>query len=247
MAFGCGSLISGLIGAGLLQLWYLLDHVDGQLARFHRTQSLDGAQLDYLMHHFVNLTVPFGLGWGFAHGAAQPAWILVGLWLGVGLLFIGLLHDTRYKTFIQRLKRLEGRLLVIGGGAARPEPTPPIPRRPLRLLAWSLRKSCEIHVVINTLLALAVGQWLLGASQQTCGKLYLAILALLATLLASVALARGVRRGQSEREFAAWYQPCDGQTLVFENGWWRVVEIEGDRIADCASQDNSTQVPIASE
>ena len=57
---GLGLACGWIVAAGLLQLWYLLDHVDGQLARLRGTASLDGVQLDFLMHHTVNLLVPLG-------------------------------------------------------------------------------------------------------------------------------------------------------------------------------------------
>ena len=64
---------------------------------------------------------------------------------------VTLQHDARYKAFIVRLKRLHGRLEVLGGGGGRPEPPGPIPANPLRALFWLARKACEMHVVMNCL------------------------------------------------------------------------------------------------
>ncbi|HVX58993.1 MAG TPA: CDP-alcohol phosphatidyltransferase family protein, partial [Pirellulales bacterium] len=133
LAFARGTVGSWLLAAALLQLWYLLDHVDGQLARLYGTSSLDGVQLDYLMHHAVNLLSPWGVGWGLAGRPFEPVWLALGLACSLGLLSIGLVNDTRYKAFIERLKTVEGELLVSGG--CRPAPAPPVPRRPLRLAA----------------------------------------------------------------------------------------------------------------
>src|SRR5262245_65873939 len=41
VCFGQGTIAGWLLGAALLQLWYLLDHVDGQLARYYRSESLE--------------------------------------------------------------------------------------------------------------------------------------------------------------------------------------------------------------
>jgi hypothetical protein len=211
-----------LLGALLLQVWYLLDHVDGQVARFRRTESLDGAALDYLMHHLVNVTLPFGIGWGLFVARTDPAWLLAGFACGVGLLVLGLQHDVRYKAFIKRLKRVDGALLVRGGGGAQPAPPPPAPRHPLRWAAWSVRKACEIHVVMNLLTAVALVAWLAGDA-----RLHLAGYWLLATLLAAAGCAtasvlRRLRRGAAEREFAAWYAPPPGHDLIWDAGWWHV-------------------------
>lgn len=233
-AFGWGSTAGWLLGAALLQLWYLLDHVDGQLARFHGTASLDGVQLDYLMHHTVNLLIPLGVGYGLFVRSAEPRWLLGGLVWGVSLLLIGLVHDARYKAFIQRLKRVRGRLEVVGGGGGRPQAQPPMPRRPRALAVWTLRKVCEMHVVMNVLSALSVLQWLASDTDMVVGRVWLALVAPAAVLLASATLVRSQSRHAAEAEFAAWFRaapPCD---LVFREGWWIVEEAE-DRQAggDC--------------
>ncbi|HET6882831.1 MAG TPA: hypothetical protein VFI31_21870, partial [Pirellulales bacterium] len=46
--FATGGVGACLLGTFLFQLWYLLDHVDGQIARWRGSASLDGIQLDYL-------------------------------------------------------------------------------------------------------------------------------------------------------------------------------------------------------
>jgi hypothetical protein len=183
-----------------------LDHVDGQLARLRGTESLDGAQLDYLMHHTINLLVPMGLGVGLFVAAAEPLWAAAGLLSGVSLLLITLQHDARYKTFIKRLKRFDGRLEVVGGGGGRAQPQPAVPRRPLRLMAWAARKACEIHVVMNLLTLFAVLQVAVGDARLLCGAVYLAVMAPLAAAVAGWTIFRSQAEGAAEREFAAWYR-----------------------------------------
>jgi hypothetical protein len=232
VAFGFGTASAWLVGAGMLQLWYLFDHVDGQLARYHRRESLDGAALDYVMHHAINLLVPFGLGWGAAVQTGQQAWIIVGLGCGAGLLLIGLVHDSRYKAIFKRLKRLEGELRVTGGADGRPTPQPAMPRSPVRLLAWTARKACEIHVVMNLVTLVALSQcillWTLEYDGSAIGRWYLAGLAACATLVAAAGLLRGLKQEAAEREFAAWFAPPPGSTLELVDGWWQVKEIHGD-------------------
>jgi len=225
-AFGWGTVWGWLLGAAMLQLWYLLDHVDGQLARLRRTASLDGAELDYLMHHTINLLVPIGVGCGLFARTGEPLWPAGGLLCGIALLLITLHHDARYKTFIQRLQRVDGRLEVVGGGGGRPRPQPPRPRRPLRFLAWTARKACEIHVVLNLLGLLAVVQLALGDVQLLAGRAYLAAMALLATAVAFWTVFRSQRAGAAEREFAAWYRVPPGHELIFADGRWKVQPVE---------------------
>ncbi len=226
VAFGLGSAWSWLAGAALMQLWYLLDHVDGQLARLRGTASLDGVQLDYLMHHTVNLLVPIGLGWGLFVRSGHQGWAAAGLALGVALLLQTLHHDARYKAFSKRLKRVRGQLLVRGGGGATPRPQPPVPRQLGKLAAWTARKACEIHVITNTVSLLAVGQLLAGDQRLLGGQVYLALLTTLAVAVTVWTIARDQHRGEAEREFAAWYAVDHDQVLVFRDGWWFVGNTE---------------------
>ncbi len=219
-----GTPLGWLLAAALLQAWYLLDHVDGQLARLRGTTSLDGSQLDYLMHHTVSLLVPLGAGWGLFVGQAEPLWALAGLVWGLALLLITLQHDARYKAFLVRLKRLHGRLEVVGGGASRPTPPPPVPHRPLRLVAWTARKACEMHVVMNLLGLVAVGEWLTADGCLIGGQLWLAALAVAAVGVAAWSLIRSQAQGSTEEEFALWFRPPHGHVLSYRDGWWFVDE-----------------------
>lgn len=204
--FGVGTPGTCLIGAALLQLWYLLDHVDGQLARLHGASSLDGIQLDYLMHHVVNVAVPIGLGYGVARQDGEP-WLLLGMGFAIGLLLLGLAHDTRYKAFIARLKKLETPLIVVR--QVHREPGNIFAFREKVSAVWLrrsvhfARKVCEIHVVMNFLTAIAIMQYLGG--DMLVAKVYLAIMSPLALLTATATLARDIRRQAAEQEFATWF------------------------------------------
>ena len=222
VAFYWGAVWGWILGAGLLQLWYLLDHVDGQLARLRGTASLDGVQLDYLMHHTVNLLPPLGIGAGLARQTGSGLWATAGLAWGVSALLITAHHDARYKAFIQRLKRVRGRLEVLGGGGARPQPQPPIPRHPIRLAVWVARKACEIHVVANVLALLAIGQLVVGDAYLLAGRVYLAIMAPTAAAIAGWTIFHSQQTATAEREFAAWFRVPSDCDLTFADGWWDV-------------------------
>ena len=221
-AFGRGTLSGWLCGVGLLQLWYLLDHVDGQLARWHQTESLDGVALDYLMHHAVNLIVPCGLGWGFAWSNQEPGWMLAGTLWGCSTLLLGLLDDVRYKAFIQRLKRVEGELRVVGGGGGRPQPASAWPRQPRAMVTRIARKSCEMHVTMNSLTLLAALAWLLGDTTLLAGRVFVAAMALISATTFALSLWRALRKQSAEQEFALWFSPPASSDLVNDGHWWKV-------------------------
>ncbi len=223
VGFATGNVYGWVFGAVALQAWYILDHVDGQLARLRGSASLDGVQLDYLMHHSMHLLIPLTVGWGVFVQSQHVLWAALGLAWAMGLSLLGWQHDTAYKAFIQRLKRLKGRLWVEGGGGGRPGPQPPIPRDATGLLKWSGRKLCEMHVVMNLLLAVAIAQWWLGDEHLRLGAMVLAVLGPLSAIAAVVALMRSQRNRAVEAEFAAWYRPEEATYLHFDRGWWYVV------------------------
>jgi phosphatidylglycerophosphate synthase len=234
-ALGWGSIPGWVIAALLLQLWYLLDHVDGQLARLQGTASLDGTQLDFLMHHTVNLLVPMGAGWGLAVRGLEPLWLLAGVLWGVAQLLITLQHDARYKAFYCRLKRVRGVLWLRGGGGDVPQPQPPMPRRPARWLAWTARKACETHVLVCVLGLVALGSWLLGDRNLLAGRCYVALMTPLSMAVAGWVIVVGQRRQHAEKEFAAWHQPPPGSELTFVDGWWIVEPAQAKQTADSAT------------
>lgn len=218
-SFACGGSAGWLVGAALLELWYLLDHVDGQIARCRGCETLDGVALDYLMHHAVHVAVPCGIGLGLSSGASS-AWAGVGMAWGLALLVIGLEHDVRAKAFLQRLKRLDGTLDAIGGGGGRPAPAPAIPRGWLPRLRWLARKSCEMHIVMNVLAAVALATWLCEGLAPARSSMA-ALLALAAVTVAAVQVGRNLRHETAERDFAAWFRPPAGTTLVYQDGMWK--------------------------
>lgn len=221
-AFARGTTGGWMLGAILLQVWYLLDHVDGQVARWRRTESLDGVALDYLMHHLVNLFVPLGMGLGVAVRTLQPEWGIAGLAWSAGLLTIGLLDDVRYKAFVQRLKRLRGELRVVGGGGGRPRPAGGMPRNPRQSAAWLGRKLCEMHAAMNVLSVVALIAWSVRDEELWLGRACLTVFSLLSMVAAVRSVARSLREGAAEREFAAWYRVGAGDRLQFDGHWWTV-------------------------
>lgn len=226
--FACGTPLGWLWGAIALEAWYVLDHVDGQLARWRGTASLDGTAFDYLMHHAVNLVIPQSVAFGLMRVSGQPAWVLVGTAWSCGLVLLGVLNDVRYKAFIQRLKLVEGRLLVEGGGGGRPSPAA-WPRFDWKsLTTWCLRKSCEMHVLAHVFCIVAAVRWFFPDVEPWTAFGTVAMLTLPAVLSPVLVLARSLRRGDAEAEFAAWYRVPPDATLEFRDGRYVVAQHAGE-------------------
>jgi hypothetical protein len=199
---------SGFItGVILAHLAFWLDHVDGQVARWRRTASLEGVYFDYLMHHAANLGLGFGLGYGLAAQSGDVRWAAAGFAIALGWALLGLHSDCRYKAFFQRLKRETGTFRVDGGSGGRPAPPTRWPRRGLAAFTWPAYKVCEPHAVLIgvTLLALVI-----PFSREAWLALWrggVRSMAVLAPALALGRLARSLTRQTVTSEFDCWFQP----------------------------------------
>lgn len=204
-----GSRSGFVLAVALEHAAFWLDHVDGQVARWRGTESLDGVYYDYMMHHLDALAVGFGLGFGLAVRTGHLYWTAAGFLIAIGRLFLSVHNDCRYKAFFQRMKRETRSFRVDGGagGAFAPAPAPGPPARGLALVRWILLKACEPHVVLSILSALVFlsfinhGIWILSL------KIYVTGMAVTAPFLAAGRAYRSIRRGAVESEFDRWFKP----------------------------------------
>jgi hypothetical protein len=206
---------SGFIASvALAHLAFWLDHVDGQVARWHWTASLEGVYFDYLMHHAANLGLGFGLGYGLAAQSGDVRWAAAGFAIALGWVLLGLHNDCRYKAFFQRLKRESNTYRVDGGSGGRPAPPARWPRRGLAALTWPAYKVCEPHVVLIGLTLLAM---VIPFSPEAWLRLWqwgVVMMAILAPALALGRLARALTRRVVTSEFDRWFQPWREEPFV---------------------------------
>lgn len=207
IGIGWGSRSAFVVGVILAHLAFWLDHVDGQVARWRGTSSLDGTYLDYLMHHASALATGFGLGYGLASRSGDPRWAIAGLLIAGGWTMLGLHNDCRYKAFFQRLKAGTSTYRVDSGGGGRPAPPAPWPRRGPGMLAWPLYKACEPHVVLIGMTGLALAAIAAPSAWLGLWRWGTVAMAILAPTLAIARIARASSRRATEAEFARWFRP----------------------------------------
>ena len=140
-----------LVGCLLLQLWYFLDHVDGQVARYRKTTGLNGRFFDFLTHHLIHTSIFFSLG-VYAFQMTESLFFIVwGFTASLAVLIFNLIHDTKYKTFVEALPHEKVFKINKTGDAD------PVSKNPA---AWAgvlskvfsfFHKSSEIHVLMNLL------------------------------------------------------------------------------------------------
>lgn len=188
--------ISFLAGALLLQLWYYLDHVDGQIARFHGKASLTGRFFDFVMHHLIHgwiyFCLPAYLLWT---GAYVYVFYLCGL-ASISIMLFNLQHDAKYKTFFEALEKNPSlRRRPAGNTETAEKSAPSIPHRIFSLL----HKLNEVHVVMNILTTAAILEFFIpgDALRRFLCWFYL----LSPVLLCLVKFAHIIRRKTVDEEF----------------------------------------------
>lgn len=151
---GTGAFLTGTV---LLQLWYYLDHVDGQIARYRKTDCLTGRFLDFLTHHIVHTALFFALGFYAFQVTGSAFYVLWGFISALAILVLNAIHDVKYKTIFEAFEKQKTVTLKMqekdGSSDASKESAS------LRRRLFSIaHKLCEIHVVMNILTASAVVQ-----------------------------------------------------------------------------------------
>ena len=208
-SIGTGSRRGFVLGAISLAMGYWLDHVDGQVARWGRSSSLGGVYFDYLLHHAARMSLGFALGFGLMLRSGRPAWCVAGFALATGWTMLALHNDCRYKAFFQKLKRGDRSYRVDSGSGGRPAPPQGWPMRWPGVATWPMAKSCEPHVVLIGVLALAVMAIVSPSAWRISWETAVASMAIVAPILAIARSAKAVIRDAPGEEFERWFRPID--------------------------------------
>ncbi len=145
-----------LAGALLLQFWYFLDHVDGQIARYRGTSGLTGRFFDFLTHHLIHGVIFFSLGFYSYHISGNLAFVVWGFLASVAMMTFNLVHDTKYKAFMERMKSAKTiQVLEQPASASAASQEAGFLHKGFSLL----HKLAEIHVLMNLLTVAALLQY----------------------------------------------------------------------------------------
>ena len=145
-----------LTGVLLLQFWYLLDHVDGQIARYRETASLTGVYFDYITHYVVHSFLFIGLGIGAYLSHGMTGMLLLGIIAALFMAFLSMFYDAKWKAFYHwfqflKIERAEFKWPEIKTADDAKEKS-----SFLKSAFVFLCKLSEIHVIMNILTVLAV-------------------------------------------------------------------------------------------
>lgn len=109
--------LMAFLGCLVLQLWYVLDCADGEVARYRDYEKrrqivkdkiempVTGAYWDYLNHYIVHGFVPFACGMALFWQEGNVLWILAGFAASLGQTMLLAVHDTKSRAFLVKIKK----------------------------------------------------------------------------------------------------------------------------------------------
>ncbi len=147
-----------LWGAILLQFWYLLDHVDGQIARYRNQSSVTGIFFDYITHHIIHIGVFVGIGWSVYTHTLEVVYILLGIITATGILVLNLIYDCQYKAFFHWIKMYSQLAIKKKVNTATSDIIQTESKSRFRMMFSWFHKLGEIHVLMNVITVIAIIQ-----------------------------------------------------------------------------------------
>jgi len=89
-----------IVGALLLELWYIFDHVDGEVARYRKKTTLTGVYLDFLSHYIVHPFIFVCVSFGIYNIFHDVLVFIFGFSAALSMVLIDLAKDCVYKTVL---------------------------------------------------------------------------------------------------------------------------------------------------
>ena len=164
-----------LWGALGLQLWYVLDCVDGEVARYRFYQrakevvldktrlSMTGSYWDYLNHYIVHGLSLFMISYGFFRMNGNPAWLLVGFTASFFQMLLLVVHDSKSRAFVEKIRKEA--VGQIAAQAKRFSGTAAVSTKhhgPLKWVFISVHYSCTFPTVMNVITLTALFNLIAG-------------------------------------------------------------------------------------
>lgn len=201
VCFAFGSAFMTLAGAFFFQLWYLSDHVDGQIARYRKTSSLTGTFYDFYAHYIVHFLVLGGLALGLYIRYMDLRFLILGLIACFSVNMVSLINDCIYKAFYNGLSNEQSDMVVKTGAKAegKKEKQKGLPKK----IFVFMHKLTEIHVVMNMITVAAVIDFFFGTDFVLFEGF---VLAITATAVWISRLAYIVRRKEVDRKYSELFR-----------------------------------------
>ncbi|MBU2102747.1 MAG: CDP-alcohol phosphatidyltransferase family protein [Candidatus Omnitrophica bacterium] len=96
-----------LAGALLLQVWYIFDMVDGEVARYKKQTSVTGIYFDKITHYIVHPCIFFCIGMGLYAACGTPGYLYLGFIGSLSTVLISVVWDMREAVLFGQSKRIK--------------------------------------------------------------------------------------------------------------------------------------------
>ena len=199
-----------LAAALLLELYYALDCVDGQLSRLRGQSSMSGAFYDTVITYIVQSALLAALGLGLARQlGGDPVWVWTGAAAAIATTWISLIWHFRASLFVYAILKSGG---VRTRRAAPAQSTSAVrPSGPKAIFSW-LKKSLTFPLTMNLLTGIGLISVVAAASGRpdlysVLTRAYLAYTAAAACLVAAALTVHWIWTRRVDRDFASLFDP----------------------------------------
>lgn len=208
IASGQTDLFLAGVAFGLLGFW--LDHVDGQVARYTNSASLEGIYFDFWMHTAHFIIRGFCIGWGLFQFTGEPLFAISGFLTGWGWLMLSQENDARYKAIFACLAKSDQQFVTHKPTAESPETAESRTlRHNVKYVITGITRLQEPHNTLCMELLIGVLLKLHFISGIWAWKLILMFWATSAPVLAVARLVRTIRRSRVSADFANLFLKTD--------------------------------------
>lgn len=205
-----------MVGAILLQVWYLIDSMDGEVARYRyyqktgrisidkRDASLTGMYYDMINHYLMNFLVPVAVAFG--QFAKTGSWLV--LWAGtaasLGQVLLLAMHDARCRAVLSHLKKYSA-IRVIPSGLKNEKVSQPFNLAKFTFSA--LHYSMTYPTVMNLVLVAAFLDYFVPQTDWRNGLLI--FLSAGSVIVSTVLIVRAIRLRVPDQEFTSEFSVLD--------------------------------------
>lgn len=99
-----GTKLAFFIGSLMLQFWFVLDMVDGEIARYKKQSVATGRFFDYMAHYIVHPFFFIAIGFGLSRKYGNSSIFLYSILAGYSVHLVDVLLDVSYSVLYRRVK-----------------------------------------------------------------------------------------------------------------------------------------------
>jgi len=198
-----------LAGALILELYYIIDAVDGQLARYKKLSSMTGGYFDYVSNYIVHPCVFFCIGLGLIRYSENILPIVFAFSASMSVTLISVFSECKYNVFVSALKEASSVKIKKTVGERKNAQKLSL----LRYLFSLLHKLCTYPTIMNIIVLVAIFNLFIPGFKVASYEFNLPYIlvvfyGLSCPLVFFAKLAYSVKTGSVDKEFSEVFDVC---------------------------------------